>query len=84
MLVVSPLIRPDAEDRPNALGTTLADIRLAIEQTVTAGRDRLTALLPGADLLTADHLTDGIHPGDDGHRKLAERIGLEVHRLRRR
>ena len=31
VLVVSPLIRPDAEGQPNALGTTLADIRAAIE-----------------------------------------------------
>ena len=30
VLVVSPLIRPDAEEQPNALGTTLADIRAAM------------------------------------------------------
>jgi len=82
ILVVSPLIRPDAEDRPNALGTTLADIRAAIESSVAQGDDELTSLLPGADLLSADLLADGIHPGDDGHHELATRIGLEVDRLR--
>jgi hypothetical protein len=82
VLVVSPLIRPDAEDRRNALGTTLADIRAAIESSVAEANDQQTSLLPGADLLSADLLADGIHPGDEGHRKMATRIGLEVQRLR--
>jgi lysophospholipase L1-like esterase len=81
VVVVSPLIRPDAEDRPNALGATHADIRAAIEHTVAQGNDPLTTLLPGADLLSADLLADGIHPGDEGHRELATAIGLEVQRL---
>lgn len=82
VLVVSPLIRPDAEDRPNALGTTLAEIRSAIEQAVWDADDGHVALLPGADLLPAALLTDGIHPGDEGHRVLATRIGREISRLR--
>ncbi len=82
MLVVSPLIRPDAEEQPNAVGTTLADIRAAIEHAVAQDNDELTSLLPGADLLSADLLADGIHPGDEGHRELATRIGLEVQRMR--
>jgi lysophospholipase L1-like esterase len=77
-LVVSPLIRPDAENQPNALGATLADIRAAIENTVVDGNDPLTTLLPGANLLPATLLADGIHPGDEGHRKMARLIGLEV------
>ncbi len=71
------MIQPDAEDRPNALGTTHADIRAAIEDSVAQDNDELTSLLPGADLLSADLLADGIHPGDEGHRELATRIGLE-------
>jgi lysophospholipase L1-like esterase len=82
VLVVSPLVRPDAEDRPNLLGTTLADIRSAIEQEVADGDDKLTVLLPGAELVPPGMLADGIHPGDDGHRMLARRIGLEVQQLR--
>lgn len=78
VLVISPLIRPDAEKQPNALGTTLADIRAAIERTVVQSHDPLTKLLPGADLLSATLLADGIHPGDEGHRKIARLIGLEV------
>jgi lysophospholipase L1-like esterase len=83
VLVVSPLIRPDAEDRPNALGATLADIRAAIEHAVAERADGLATLLPGADLLPAGLLVDGVHPGDDGHRLLAKDIGLVVQRLRR-
>jgi lysophospholipase L1-like esterase len=81
MVVVSPLIRPDAEDRPNALGTTLAELRAAIEHAVTQGADPMTLLLPGADLVPAELLTDGIHPGDEGHRMLAKRMGAELQRL---
>ena len=44
--------------------------------------DQQTSLLPGADLLPADLLADGIHPGDEGHRELATRIGVEVQRMR--
>jgi lysophospholipase L1-like esterase len=43
----------------------------------------LTTLLPGADLVPADLLVDGIHPGDDGHRILATRIGDQVNRMRK-
>jgi lysophospholipase L1-like esterase len=82
VLVVSPLIRPDAEDRPNALGTALADIRAAIELAVTEADYHLARLLPGGDLLPPSLLADGIHPGDEGHREMARRIGLEVDRLR--
>jgi lysophospholipase L1-like esterase len=82
VLVVSPLIRPDAEDQPNALGATLADIRGAIEHTVTESGDQLTWLLPGADLVPANLLVDGIHPGDEGHRMLATRIGSELQQLK--
>jgi lysophospholipase L1-like esterase len=78
VLVVSPLIRPDAESQPNALGATLADIRGAIESAVAEGNDPLVTLLPGADLIPATLLADGIHPGDEGHRKMARLIGLEV------
>jgi lysophospholipase L1-like esterase len=83
VLVVSPLIRPDAEDRPNELGATLADIRAAIEHAAGERDDRLTTLIPGADLVPAGLLVDGIHPGDEGHRLLAKQIGYEVQRLRR-
>ncbi|MGW7069734.1 GDSL-type esterase/lipase family protein [Streptomyces sp. NPDC054855] len=71
LLVVSPVIRPDAETTQNALGATLRDLRTAMERaTLDAGAD----LLPGGELLDAGHLVDGVHPGDEGHALLAKAV----------
>ncbi len=81
VVVASPVIRPDAEATPNRLGATLADLRAAMEEAV---RDRIEAgddtmvLVPGAEVITAAQLADGIHPGDDGHARLAEVFGAAV------
>jgi lysophospholipase L1-like esterase len=81
VVVASPVVRPDAEATPNRLGATLADLRRAIERAVEDrigdGDSRLW-LVPGADLLRPEHLADGIHPGDEGHRVLARTIGAKV------
>jgi lysophospholipase L1-like esterase len=81
LVVASPVVRPDAESTPNRLGATLADLRAAMEEVararIDAGDKRLT-LVPGGDLIGAELLADGIHPGDDGHRALAEAIGGAV------
>lgn len=77
LLVVSPLVRPEAEGTPNALGATLAGLRTAMEEAVrarrTAGDDRL-ALLPGAGLVGPEHLVDGVHPDDAGHARVAAAV----------
>ncbi len=78
LVVASPVLRPDAETTPNRLGATLADLRGAMEEAV---RDRLDAgdhnlvLVPGAPVITAALLADGIHPDDAGHERLAEVFG---------
>ncbi|MER7691992.1 GDSL-type esterase/lipase family protein [Streptomyces sp. NPDC097610] len=82
IVVVSPIVRPDAETVPNRFGATLADLRAALEETVrrfaaTAGDGRVT-LVPGLDLVPAEQLVDGIHPGDEGHRALAEGVTAQV------
>ncbi|MGW2824291.1 SGNH/GDSL hydrolase family protein [Streptomyces sp. NPDC001443] len=79
--VVSPIVRPEAEDVPNRFGASLVDLRDALESAVrryaeVSGDDRVT-LVPGRHLVPADHLVDGIHPGDEGHRDLAQ--GLMPH-----
>lgn len=71
LLVVSPVVRPDAETTPNALGATLATLRASVER---AARDAEAELLPGGDLLRAGHLVDGVHPGDAGHGVIAEAV----------
>lgn len=71
LLVVSPVVRPDAEAVPNVLGATLRDLRTAMERAaLDAGAD----LLPGGGLLDSGHLVDGVHPGDTGHAILAEAV----------
>lgn len=78
LLVVSPVVRPDAEQTPNRLGATLADLRGAMEAVVTAriaAGDEQLQLVRGLDLLTAAQLGDGIHPNDEGHRRMAAAVG---------
>lgn len=76
IVAVSPITRPDAEDTPNRLGTTLVDLRAAFED-VLGSRDDVT-LVQGFPLVTVDQLADGIHPGDEGHAAMAAAIGPAV------
>ncbi len=77
IVVISPIVRPDAEDVPNKLGASLSDIRAAIER-VTQERiddgDPTLALVPGATMISAVHLDDGIHPGDEGHKRISAAV----------
>ena len=78
LVVVSPIVRPDAEEVKNRLGTTMADIRDAIE---TIARERIVAgdttlsLVAGESVIGENHLADGIHPGDEGHKRIASAVG---------
>ncbi len=82
-MVASPVVRPDAEGTANRLGATLADLRAALEgatrERIDGGDANLT-LLRGGEVLTPDLLPDGIHPGDEGHRVMAEVFGGAVRR----
>ncbi|MGW3657035.1 GDSL-type esterase/lipase family protein [Streptomyces sp. NPDC005151] len=77
ILLVSPLLRPDAEDTPNALGATLSELRTALERAgaslIRAGDARMS-VLPGRDVLGPEHLVDGLHPDDSGHALLAAAV----------
>ncbi len=79
IVVASPIVRPDAEDRPNRLDATLGDIRNAMEEAVRTVGDELTTLVSGKDLVSPDLLPDGIHPNDEGHHVLAGVLGAAVH-----
>ncbi|MER7760088.1 GDSL-type esterase/lipase family protein [Streptomyces sp. NPDC097619] len=77
LLLVSPVLRPEAEAEPNRLGATLAELRAAMERAVrdrVAAGDRRLALLPGLPLLGPGHLADGLHPNDEGHARLGEAV----------
>jgi len=78
IVAVSPIIRPDAEDTPNRLGTTLVDLRRSFEDVVREridGGDGALTLVEAGPIVTEDQLADGIHPGDEGHQALADSIG---------
>ena len=81
IVVISPALRPDAEEVPNQLGATLADIRNAIESVtldrIVAG-DRALSLVQGAGIIDAGHLADGIHPGDEGHKRIAAAVAKSL------
>ena len=79
IVVVSPIVRPDAEDTPNRLGATLVDLRAAIED-VAAERNHVW-LVPGLPLVPAEQLPDGIHPGDVGHAAMAEAIAPIIEKV---
>ncbi|MGW0564695.1 GDSL-type esterase/lipase family protein [Streptomyces sp. NPDC003016] len=85
LLVLSPVLRPEAERAPNALGATLADLRTALEEAVlagiAAGDDRL-ALLPGLGVLGPGHLADGLHPNDAGHALMADAVASALREAR--
>ena len=78
IVLASPVLRPDAESTPNTLGATLADLRRVMEEVGHERDDANLTVLTGDGLLTPDHLPDGIHPGDDGHRILADVFGSAV------
>ncbi len=83
VVVVGPIARPDAEDVPNVLGATLAELRSAMEGAVerAAGSDPALVLLAGATLVDPAHLLDGVHPGDGGHEQLAAAVARVVSSL---
>jgi lysophospholipase L1-like esterase len=81
LVVASPIVRPDAEDTPNVLGATLADLRHAMESVVEeriAGGDEQLQLVHGLPIVPVEQLADGIHPNDAGHQALAEVVGPAV------
>jgi len=79
VVVVSPIVRPDAELTPNRFGATHAQLRAAIESAVlgfaAAHGDGRLVLVPGGDLVSAADLAgDRIHPLDAGHARLAAAV----------
>ena len=81
IVVVSPTARPDAENTPNRVGATLAELRLAMEETVLdciSGGDKRLYLVEGLTAVGPDDLEDGIYPGDEGHRRLAAAVSKVI------
>ena len=81
IVVCSPVLRPDAEEARNKLGATLDDLREAIEDVTLSRMDRgdsRLSLVRGGAVLREEHLADGVHPSDEGHRILAAAFGDRI------
>lgn len=76
IIVISPIVRPGAETEPNRFDATLEGLRAAMEASVTAAAsdDPRVTLVRGRDLVQADDLVDGVHPGDVGQAAMAEAL----------
>ncbi|MFD3946924.1 GDSL-type esterase/lipase family protein [Streptomyces sp. NPDC058579] len=77
LLILSPVLRPEAEDAPNALGASLAELRTAMEaagRDLAAEGDGRLLVLSGRPLLDPEDLADGLHPNDRGHARIAAAV----------
>ncbi|MFG2149287.1 hypothetical protein ACGFRG_34555 [Streptomyces sp. NPDC048696] len=68
------MLRPAAERTPNAVGSTLTELRTAMEEAAGDANDSRLQVLPGRDLVTPADLADGLHPNDRGHEKIAAAV----------
>lgn len=75
IVAISPILRMDAEREGNEFGASLGDLRdvfeKVVEERISTGDTRLE-LVCGRDLVPSENLPDGIHPDDEGHRRIAD------------
>jgi lysophospholipase L1-like esterase len=76
LVILSPLLRPAAERTANRFGSTLEDLRTAIEDVASDLPD--STLVRGRDLVDAARLPDGIHPDDEGARAVGSAVARAV------
>jgi lysophospholipase L1-like esterase len=80
LVLMTPIATADREHHANDTGMTLADVRAEVERVHAFLRDRgdtALHLVNGLDVLRPTEtglLLDGLHPGGDGYRLLAERL----------
>ena len=81
IVVITPVVAPGREHERNGVGLTLRDVRSLVADAASTlqrlGDPRLS-VVDGLDLLgpgDAGLLPDGLHPGPEGIRLLASRIG---------
>jgi hypothetical protein len=77
LVVITPLVAPNREGKPNAVGLTLDDVRACVE--LGARTDPEVRIIDGRTILTTDEAlalyVDDVHPGPDGYRLIGERLG---------
>ncbi|MEU4292313.1 GDSL-type esterase/lipase family protein [Kribbella sp. NPDC026596] len=76
IVVITPLLAPNREGKPNAVGLTLDDVRACVE--LGARTDPAVQLIDGRTILSEDEAralyADDVHPGPDGYRLIGERL----------
>lgn len=76
LVVITPLLAPNLEGKPNAVGLTLDDVRACVK--FGARRDPEVHVIDGRTVLTAEEAralyVDDVHPGPDGYRLIADRL----------
>ncbi|RAN79520.1 hypothetical protein B5P43_13520 [Bacillus sp. SRB_336] len=85
VVVITPVLSLPREDKPNAVGWTLADYRRATADVVALlqrGGDARIHLIDGAAMLTAreafERLPDTLHPDTGGYALMADRLGPQL------
>jgi hypothetical protein len=76
IVVITPLLAPNLEGKPNAVGLTLDDVRACVK--LGARTHPGVQVLDGRAVLTLDEAqdlyADDVHPGPDGYRLIADRL----------
>lgn len=81
LVVMTPIVYPDGEREPNGVGLTVADIRALVYEAVDVLRESGYSglhLVDGLTVLRTEEqslLVDRLHPGPDGYRLMASRLG---------
>ncbi|MHB8262238.1 MAG: SGNH/GDSL hydrolase family protein [Acidimicrobiales bacterium] len=84
IVVVSPILYPEAENIPNVLGATMSELRMSMDAAVRecmAAGDLNIRLVSGAQVLSEEDLVDGVYPGDEGHKRIATAVGKHLSQL---
>ena len=84
IIVMSPVVYPEAENTPNVLGATMSDLRMSMDAAVRecmAAGDLNIRLISGIQVLGEEDLVDGMYPGDEGHKRIAAAVGKHLSQL---
>ncbi|MEV6282142.1 GDSL-type esterase/lipase family protein [Kribbella sp. NPDC051770] len=78
LVVITPLVAPEHEGKPNEVGLTLDDVRACVELGARSLADPDLQLIDGRTILTPEEArslyADDLHPGPDGYRLIADRL----------
>lgn len=81
LVLVTPIGSPERESKRNEIGLTLGDVRTMVGDVGRwrqEGGDAALTVVDGRDILgegDSQMLVDGLHPGPEGYRALADRLG---------